>query len=88
MSIGSEEEESSSSSVEPTDFKQNAPNLSASNSSRRYHHFHRPKDLNRFDGPGSSASSHHTVTSTQRFATDNRNQVTDTGMLCFRKSMY
>ena len=86
MSIGSEEEESSSSSVEPIDFKQNVPNLSASNSSRRHHHFHRPKDLSRFDGPSSSASSsRHTVTSTQKFPTGNRNQATDTGMFLFRE---
>lgn len=72
MSIGSEEEESSScSSIDRLDFKQSNITANTINTKRR-HNFHRSKDLsNRHEATSSQANN------LQRFAM--ANQVTDTG---------
>jgi hypothetical protein len=77
MSIGSEDEESSSSSIDHVDFKQTLPSSTSTNLARRHHHFHRPKELNnRFPESVNSLNSRHSTH--QHSALSSRNQITDT----------
>jgi hypothetical protein len=77
MSIGSEDEESSSSSIDHVDFKQTLPSSTSTILARRHHHFHRPKELNnRFPESVNSLNSRHSTH--QHSALSSRNQITDT----------
>lgn len=90
MSIGSEDEESSSSSIDHVDFKQTSNTSNAANIPRRHHHYHRSKDNNRFDGGNvsSASSSHQLSNNIQRFALGSRNRVTDTGNFIISIKIY